>query len=126
MRELTVDELVEIHELAIRDHGGGDASLTVAARHAMGSVLHSASYRSNLLGYAAAILCFIARAQHFTDGNKRTAWGGCVRALEINGFTLEVEVPAAAEYVVRVANHNLGPEEVANQLADWLVELPPA
>lgn len=124
MRELTVDDLIKVHTIGIRDHGGGDPTVPLDAPDHMGTVLHSASYNDGVLGYASAILCYIARAQRFTDGNKRTAWGGCVRALEVNGYTLDVGVEQAAAFVLRVANENLEVDDVAEQLADWLVELP--
>lgn len=124
MRELTVDDLIEVHEIGIRDHGGGDPTVPFDARDHMGTVLHSAAYNEGLLGYAAGILCYIARSQRFIDGNKRTAWGGCVRALELNGYTLDVAAAEAASFVLRVANANLDPRVVAEQLAEWLVELP--
>ena len=124
MRELTIEDLIEVHAIGIRDHGGGDPTVPYDARDHMGSVLHSASYNDGVLGYAAGVLCYIARAQRFTDGNKRTGWGGCVRALELNGYTLDVGVEEAAAYVLRVANENLEPDEIADQLAEWLVEVP--
>lgn len=124
MNELTVADLIEVHAIGVRDHGGGDPTVPYDAREHMATVLHSAGYNDGVLGYAAAILCYIARAQRFTDGNKRTAWGGCARALEVNGFSVEVGVEEAAAFVLRVVNENLEVEEIAEQLAEWLVELP--
>lgn len=120
--ELTVADLMEIHAIGIRDHGGDPTVPYDAADH-MSSVLYSASYRENALEYAAGILCFIARSQRFTDGNKRTAWGGCVRALEVNGYTLDVADTVAEAFVLSIAIENLDIEAIADQLANWLIEL---
>ena len=122
MKELGVEDLISLHQLGIELHGGL-GTVTQAARDAMGGVLYSASYHEGLLGYASAILCYIARAQHFTDGNKRAAWLGCVRALEINGYYLKVETEVAIEFVLRIVTDNLEPADIADQLADWLEPL---
>lgn len=122
--ELTVEDLLQVHALGIENHGGGNSSVPIDAAARMGSVLYTAAYNDGLLGYAAGILCYIARAQHFIDGSKRTAWGGCVLALERNGYTLSVGTEEAAAFVLRVTNENLEPDEVAEQLAEWLIELP--
>lgn len=119
MKELGVQDLMSLHALGIA-RWGGDGSVPATAPDAMGSVLHSALYNEGLLGYAAGILCYIARAQHFTDGNKRTAWLGCTRALEVNGFYLKVETPDAISLVERIVLEHLDPADVAEQLAPWL------
>jgi prophage maintenance system killer protein len=123
MRELTVDELLELHQLGFK-HGPGNAVVPHDAPGRLSSVLYTARYyQDNVLGYAAGILCYIARAQIFIDGNKRVAFGGCVRALEVNGFTLNVGAEEAADYVLRVVNERLDVADIAEQLAEWLVEL---
>lgn len=121
MHELTVDDLMELHAKGIREHGG-IATVPVTARDRMGSVLHSASYHveSGVLAYASSILCYIARAQHFTDGNKRAAWLGCVRALEINGFYLKVETVVAVAFVDDIVINDLEVAEIAERLSAWI------
>lgn len=123
MVELGVEDLIALHLLGIERHGGL-GTVTRAARDAMGTVLHSATYHEGLLGQAAAILCYIARAQHFTDGNKRVAWLGCTRLLEINGFYLKVTTDDAITFVHRIVTENLEVPEIADQLSQWLEELP--
>ena len=123
MQELTVDDLVALHQLGIELHGGL-GSLTERAYAGVGSVLHTATYHEGVLGYAAAILCYMGRAQHFLDGNKRAAWLGCVRALEINGYFLDVTTEDAISFVERLVTGNLEAPEVADQLSMWLAVLP--
>lgn len=119
MQELSVDDLIELHQLGISLHGGA-SDVPATAPGAMSGVLFTATYNGGLLGYAGGILCYLARAQHFVDSNKRVAWLGCVRALEINGYYLKVETDDAIEFVKRIVLEKLDVSEVAEQLAEWL------
>lgn len=118
MRELTVEDMLELHALGIAQHGGSGV-VPATAPDRIASILNAATYNAGILGYAAGILCYTARAQHFVDGNKRVAWLGCVRALEINGFYLRVEDAEAVSFVQRIVIENLDAPEIADTLGPW-------
>lgn len=122
MRELTFDEVVELHAEVVARYGGDPT----VPPHAKGieSALYTATYQEGELGYAAAILFYIAKAQHFTDGNKRTAYAACLRALELNGYTLVVNDQVAFVFVLSVVNEKgMTISDVADCLAEWIEEL---
>ncbi len=119
MNTLSVEEILELHREAIRKWGG-DGTLKGDTIANIGSVLYSAQYNDGLLGYAAGLLCYFARAQHFMDGSKRVGWGSCVRALEVNGYTLDVEVESAIAFVTAVVLENSPVSDIADRLATWL------
>ena len=122
MIELTVEDLLYLHRRGIERHGGSPI-VPETAPGALSSALHSASYNEGILGYSAALLTYIAKAQHLSDGNKRLAWSACVRTLELNGFTLEVGDDDAEAFVLRIVKERLEVAEVADELANWLIEL---
>jgi prophage maintenance system killer protein len=128
MREITVEELLELHRLG-HLHYGGSNIVPSDAQGRLQSVLYTARYQvlddDNVLAYAAAILAYIARAQHFVDGNKRLAWSGAMRALEVNGFSVHVAAQDAEEYIKQlIDNKDITIGEIADWLADRLVEVP--
>jgi len=131
MVELSVQELLELHRLGMQKHGGLNR-VPEEAPARLGSALFTASYQENPLGYAAALLFYIATAQHFPDGNKRLAFSACVRALEVNGLTVEVDDETGEAFVIGIVERNESHSsrsaeiisDIAEQLADWLVEVP--
>ncbi|HEU4735007.1 MAG TPA: Fic family protein [Kofleriaceae bacterium] len=120
MVELSVEDILEIHKRGI-ERWGGDGRLKAETRDAVGAALYSASYHDGVIAYAAALLCYLARAQHFMDGSKRTGWGSCVRALELNGFTLDVTDESAASFVKdAVVVGRMDVADIAERISDWL------
>jgi prophage maintenance system killer protein len=120
MTELSIEDILAIHRLAI-EKWGGKGGLNADTVACIGSVLHTATYNDGLIGYAAGVLCYFARAQHFPDGNKRVSWGSCVRVLELNGYTLSVDSEIAIAFVRdEIAVENLGVAEIAERISSWL------
>lgn len=58
-----------------------------------------------------------------TDGSKRLGWSACVRALELNGYALQVDEEEAHQFVLEVVIDNLRVADIAERLSEWLIEL---
>jgi len=72
---------------------------------------------------ASGVLTYLARARYFVDGNKRAAWGGCVRALETNGFTIVANTADIIVFVDDLVVKKLGIQDVADKLGEWIYVL---
>lgn len=131
MNRLTVEDIVEIHRKGISQWGGDSSyrpetlanvggALDNAFQAALYASSHSDTDEPDVLVYASAILTYLARAQHFVDGNKRAAWGGCVRALERNGYYVRASTNEILSLIddLIIARRNV--EAVADTLAQWL------
>jgi prophage maintenance system killer protein len=127
VKELTIDDIVEIHAIGI-EMWGGDGSLRPDTRDrvdgALGAAIAAAMYAStgenDVLAYAAGVLTYLGRAQYFVDGNKRAAWGGCVRALETNGYTVVASTEDIISLVGSMVVERLSVEEIADRLGLWI------
>ena len=89
MRYLTVDQVIEFHAEALREFGGLDGlraphQLSAAVLMPQQSAFGEDAY-SSVAEKAAAYGFFIAEAQAFIDGNKRTAAIAMEAFLILNG-----------------------------------------
>lgn len=114
---LTVDEVVEIHRLAIEAAGGSfgirDAGLLDAAVHAP-----QLSYGGEFLfDMAAVYLLHIAANHAFVDGNKRTAWVSARTFLDWNGYRVK---PRRKDVVQRVESIGSGGLRDWGAISEWL------
>ena len=117
-RWLETDELAAIHNELIAEFGGPPGLRDRA-------LLESAAARPKHLGsyedpsafeLTAAYAFGVARNHPFVDGNKRTALVAAFTFLELNGWAVQVEEPAAVLVFLDLAAGKL--EE--KQLALWL------
>ncbi len=72
------------------------------------------------LAYAAGVLRNIEVSHPFVDGNKKTGWILCVRALEINGYTLEMMPVEVVDLCVQTLTERLEIDDIADRLAPCL------
>lgn len=111
VRYLTIDQVIEYHAEALRDFGGLDGirsphQLSAAVLMPQQSAFGEDAYPS-VPEKAAAYGFFIAEAQAFIDGNKRTAAIAMEAFLFLNGYELQLSDDQIAETF-----EGLGAEEI--------------
>lgn len=92
VKYLTVDQVIEAHDVLIAEFGGSAGirslgQLASATMQAQQSAFGEDAYPS-VPEKAAAYGYFIAEAQAFVDGNKRTGAAAMLAFLELNGYEL--------------------------------------
>jgi death on curing protein len=87
---LTVANVLEVQAAAIGLFGGSagirELALLESAVAAPQASFGGESVYTDLIEVAAAYLFFLCRNHPFVDGNKRTALGGCIVFLRLNGI----------------------------------------
>ncbi|MGE3344148.1 MAG: type II toxin-antitoxin system death-on-curing family toxin [Vicinamibacterales bacterium] len=101
VRYLTIDQVIEFHGVALREFGGLDGirsphQLSAAVLMPQQSAFGEDAYPS-VPEKAAAYAFFIAEAQAFIDGNKRTAAIAMEAFLDLNGYELQLSDDEIAE-----------------------------
>lgn len=96
---LTSDEVLEIHELLIKEFGG---QAGIRDRGLLESALHrpQSGYYENLFEQAAALMESLALNHVFLDGNKRISFTAAKVFLLANGFHLQVETEEAERFLI--------------------------
>ncbi len=95
---LTVEQVVEIHDLAIDRFGGTSGILD---KHALESALgrFRSGYYNDLFEEAAALLESLATNHPFLDGNKRTAFFAADSFLRSNGYFIDCDADEANRFI---------------------------
>lgn len=100
MKYLTVEEVIAIHDHAIREFGGSPELASVARLESAVATLQQTMFGQDLypdLFSKAAILIYLLIKNHpFVDGNKRTGLLALFEFLERNGYA--IAVPGAELY----------------------------
>lgn len=119
---LTVEEVLDLHELLIRRYGGepgvrdlGLLESAVAQPMAMfgGQFLHT-----DLVHMAAAYLFHIPQNHPFVDGNKRTGLQAALAFLGINGLYIGSQSEDLYKLTMGVASRRLSKDEVTAALRE--------
>jgi death-on-curing protein len=115
MRYLTVEEVLELHRLAleqsgglagVRDLGGLDSALVQPQMAFGGQELYPS------LADKAAALCFSLVCNHpFVDGNKRVGHAAMETFLVLNGWELVAEVDEQEQVILQLAAGTLKRDE---------------
>ncbi|MGW7532094.1 type II toxin-antitoxin system death-on-curing family toxin [Amycolatopsis sp. NPDC054798] len=118
---LPIEAVVKINreftDGAIRDRGALESALAQPLQGGFGVE----EFYPTIAEKAAALLCGVAKAHGFVDGNKRTGWMCCVTFLRLHSITLREEADDYADdFVVRVVDSNLEVQEVAMWLLDQI------
>ncbi|HTU88759.1 MAG TPA: type II toxin-antitoxin system death-on-curing family toxin [Gemmataceae bacterium] len=128
IRYLTLEEVLELHRLAleqsgglegVRDLGGLDSALAQPQMTFGGEKLYPS------LAEKAAALGFSLVSNHpFLDGNKRVGHAAMETFLVLNGWELAAEVDEQEQMMLRLAAGNLKREEftgwVRSHLQQWI------
>ena len=115
MRYLTIDQVIEFHTEALREFGGLDGirsphQLSAAVLMPQQSAFGEDAYPS-IPEKAAAYGFFIAEAQAFIDGNKRTAAIAVEAFLMLNGYELRMSDDEIAELFEKLGSDEIGQGE---------------
>jgi death-on-curing protein len=115
VRYLTVDQVMEFHAEALREFGGLDGirspnQLSAAVLMPQQSAFGDDAYPS-VPEKAAAYGFFIAEAQAFIDGNKRTAAIAMEAFLFLNGYELRLSDDQIAESFERLGSDETTQED---------------
>ncbi len=119
-RLLDVDEVKEIHRIAIEQFGGShgirdEGLLDSAVAQPKGSFAGQEFYPT--IAEKAAALGFSLIGNHpFIDGNKRAGFAAMAVFLELNGFVLECSDDAGEAATLKVA----AGEMTRDELLDWI------
>jgi death-on-curing protein len=111
MKSLTLEQLLQLHVLAIRQSGGSDgirdigrleAAVATQLQEVFGEELYKEIFEK------AAALCRGIIADHpFIDGNKRSGMLVGITFLEINGYILKVPKGDLEDFAVHIAIEHL-------------------
>ena len=117
---LTLDQLLQLHALAVNHSGGSvgvrdigrlEAAVAAQSQEVFGQELYGSIWEK-----AAALMRGIIQDHPFVDGNKRTAMLAGLTLLEVNGLQFTAEKGELEEFAVRIATDHL---DVA-VIAEWL------
>ena len=115
VRYLTIDQVIEFHGEALREFGGLDGirspqQLAAAVLMAQQSAFGEDAYPT-VPEKAAAYGFFIAEAQAFIDGNKRSAAIAMEAFLILNGYELRMSDDEIAELFEKLGSDEIGQGE---------------
>ena len=121
MSGLTVEQVLELHEDLINEHGGAHGVLDLgklesALEQPTGMYFGHMQYPA-LVQQAAAYLYYVAEAHAFVDGNKRTVVACCLIWLELNGKRHDMSEDSLFELTLMVADDGLEAEALAGLIS---------
>ena len=114
----TIEEVVTIHDIAIREFGGS-TGLRDAGALASALMRPQLGYYDGLVEEAAALMESLAMNHPFMDGNKRTAFYATDTFLRKNGRFIDCDGDEAYEFFMRLFETN---SFRFAQLRSWLEE----
>lgn len=120
MKVLTLDQLLELHILAVRQ-GGGDENIRDLGRlesaiAAQTQAVFGEELYPTIFDKAAAVTRGIIGDHAFVDGNKRTGMLCALTMLEINGYKFSAKKGEIEDFAVFIATKK--PE--VTEIAVWL------
>jgi death-on-curing protein len=127
VRDLSSNEVLLIHDHAIREFGGSfglmspgqlEASIAAPRQTRLGQELYP-----DLFSKAAILFCLLVKNHAFVDGNKRTAALALIEFLERNGYTLSATNDELYQFIIDVASSVLTKEEVEMWIKGKAVKL---
>ncbi|MDZ7269571.1 MAG: type II toxin-antitoxin system death-on-curing family toxin [candidate division KSB1 bacterium] len=126
---LTIDEVIALHDYAIRRFGGAggladrgklEASIAAPIQNVFGTELYP-----DLWSKAAVLFFLLIKNHPFTDGNKRTALYALLRFLEVNGFTISgISNDELYQFTIDVASSLLNQDKIVEWLKTHTVSMP--
>ena len=112
------DIIIEIHKLQLEEHGGlagirdpGGLESAIAQPKAS---FGEDDLHPTIFDKAAAYAFYIAEAQAFVDGNKRTALTAALTFLAINGYEFTEDQSVFYEAMISVAEKKVNKEELSD------------
>jgi len=126
---LTVDEVLVLHEYAIRRYGGSYGVTSVerleSALNAPKQTMFGEELYPNIFAKAAILVYLLVQNHPFVDGNKRTALYAMLRFLEINGLVVTVtNNDELYQFAIDIATSALDKEQIEEWLRTHTVPMP--
>ncbi|HSD98809.1 MAG TPA: type II toxin-antitoxin system death-on-curing family toxin [Patescibacteria group bacterium] len=120
MKYLTIEEVLFIHDRAIKRFGGSSGIRDIGLLHsALGrpqASFDGQDLYKTIFEKAAALIHSLLKNHPFIDGNKRTSYATTGLFLEINGYMLSNEHKNAIQFTMHVENNQLSLEDIASWL----------
>ena len=120
IRYLTVEEVLTIHDYAIREFGGspeiGDVGRLQSSLAAPRQTMFGQELYPDIFAKAAILIYLLIKNHPFVDGNKRTGLFALFEFLERNGFTINSPPEELYRFTLDIATSTLSKE----QIAEWL------
>lgn len=120
MKILTLRQILLLHELMIKKHGGSsgirDKGMFESAIHRPFATFSGADLYPDVYLKAGALIQSIVKNHPFVDGNKRTAYVSAFMFLKKNGIDLIVQKTIGKKFMLEVANKNLSVDEISTWL----------
>jgi death-on-curing protein len=128
MKYLTFEEIIAIHDYAIREFGGSPEVGSVARLEAVVASPRQTMFGQELypdLFSKAAILIFLLIKDHpFVDGNKRTGLFGLFEFLERNDCTVVAPNDELYQFTLDIATSKLDKEQIEKWLRAHTIPAP--
>jgi len=120
VKYLTVEQVLFIHDQAIKRFGGPfgvrELNLLESAVMRPRASFGGKDLYKGIFDKAGALLQSLLKNHPFVDGNKRTALSSAALMLWMNGYKLKNKGKKEVEFAVRVDNEKLPVEEIAGWL----------
>lgn len=128
MRFLTLDEVMELHRLAIPQSGGSpgirDRGLLESALAQPEMTFGGQELYPTLAEKAAALGYSLVMNHPFVDGNKRAGHAAMETFLILNGYEVAADVDEQERVILGVAAGEIGREEFTSWVKSHLVARP--
>ena len=127
MLYLDLDEVLRIHELAIRQYGGSpelrdlgglESALATPKQTMFGEELYP-----DLASKAAILVQLLVKNHPFVDGNKRTGFFCLLRFLSVNGFALLATNDELYQFTMDIATSVLDKDAIGAWIRAHLEEV---
>jgi death-on-curing protein len=116
MRYLELDEVLRIHERAIRQYGGSpelrDLGLLESALAAPKQTMFGEDLYPDVAAKSAILVFSLVKNHPFVDGNKRVGFLCLMRFLQVNGYALDATNDELYQFTLDVATSVLDKEQV--------------
>lgn len=127
MRYLELDEVIRIHERAIRQYGGSlemrDLGLLESALAAPKQTMFGEDLYPDLASKAAILTYLLIENHPFVDGNKRTGFLCLLRFLEVNGYSLAASNDELYQFTMDVATSAMDKDAIGAWIRARLREI---
>jgi death-on-curing protein len=124
MRYLELDEVIRIHERAIRQYGSSlemrDLGLLESALATPKQTMFGDDLYPDLASKAAILLYLLIKNHPFVDGNKRTGFLCVLRFLEVNGYGLAASDDELYQFTLDVATSVMDKDAIGAWIRAYL------
>src|SRR5213075_2599994 len=125
---LSLQDVLDIHDDQLKRQGGRagfiDKNVVESAVAQPQAKMFGQYLHQDIPAMAAAYLFHFAASQGFADGNKRTGAASATEFLARNGYMLSCAWEELYDVTMRVANHLMDKEQIADWILDRLVAIP--